>query len=836
MKKSLLILTLLNIGLGQPSDSLINVYTYPAFSNISNPKILSYGDDKVIVAGTNSNDEASNILFLVIDHDGNMINSTEYPDQNYLIDFVTVPDGSYIIATDYGLWRLMIVDNNFNFSFLTNEFNGNEIISISANDDNTFNVTTTQSSPSEILQFDLDGELVSSFNVYDAEQDTYVNESFVDHIKTSDGGFLFLSSNRQRIYKANYEGLLEWNKIYNIDYISDITETNGEFILVGSYVDWYGDYDGCDYNGCAISILIDELGNEILNSVFSSATYFNSCIVIDDGYIFAGNYIYGGFEPEVPFIARVNENLDIVWSNIADQNEYSISDVLRIDENRFFSVGIDNSPPNYSSTLSIWHYYFEPLPELSNCIAEDGTDGVDLWGICYSIENTDSISLTGAEIQDTIPPIIGNLVNLTSLEINWTEIHGNIPSEIGYLTNLETLHLHNNQLSGEIPPEIGNLLDLYNLNLSYNQLSGEIPSEIGNLSLYLTSLYLNDNQFSGQIPESICNLNWINVPFFEYSFDNNQLCPPNPTCIYNIGNQDISNCDGVVEIFGEWYSTEYSTRLYLPNSGISGPIPPEIWELSGLTELWLNGNQLTGSIPPEIGNLTNLGYLNLSNNQITGSIPPEIGNCPLSILRLQNNQLTGSIPPEIFNYPFLSIINLSNNQLTGSIPPEIGDLSLFNLYLNDNQLSGLIPDEICNNDDYFWPSNINFNNNQLCTPYPSCIEDYVGEQDTSNCENVSVSDDLIPYTYKLYSAYPNPFNPFTTLRYDLSEGGLVNITIYDMLGNAINQLVNEVQSSGYKSIQWDATNNQGQPVSAGVYLYSIQAGEFRQTKKMILLK
>ena len=67
-------------------------------------------------------------------------------------------------------------------------------------------------------------------------------------------------------------------------------------------------------------------------------------------------------------------------------------------------------------------------------------------------------------------------------------------------------------------------------------------------------------------------------------------------------------------------------------------------------------------------------------------------------------------------------------------------------------------------------------------------------------------------------------------------GGLVNITIYDMLGNVINQLVNEVQNSGHKSIQWNATNNQGQPVSAGVYLYSIEAGEFRQNRKMILLK
>jgi flagellar hook assembly protein FlgD len=49
-------------------------------------------------------------------------------------------------------------------------------------------------------------------------------------------------------------------------------------------------------------------------------------------------------------------------------------------------------------------------------------------------------------------------------------------------------------------------------------------------------------------------------------------------------------------------------------------------------------------------------------------------------------------------------------------------------------------------------------------------------------------------------------------------------------------LVNSRQNSGFKSIQWDATNNSGQPVSAGIYLYQIQAGEYMQTKKMALLK
>ena len=106
-----------------------------------------------------------------------------------------------------------------------------------------------------------------------------------------------------------------------------------------------------------------------------------------------------------------------------------------------------------------------------------------------------------------------------------------------------------------------------------------------------------------------------------------------------------------------------------------------------------------------------------------------------------------------------------------------------------------------------------------------------------NSETLTIGQSsLSPKTFTLHQNYPNPFNPATTLQYDLPEDEFVSIIIYDMLGNVINNLVNDNQNSGYKSVQWNATNNQGQQVSAGVYLYSIEAGEFRQTKKMILLK
>ena len=103
---------------------------------------------------------------------------------------------------------------------------------------------------------------------------------------------------------------------------------------------------------------------------------------------------------------------------------------------------------------------------------------------------------------------------------------------------------------------------------------------------------------------------------------------------------------------------------------------------------------------------------------------------------------------------------------------------------------------------------------------------------------MSSEEDLtqLPKQFSVSQNYPNPFNPTTTLEYTLPENMAVQITIFDNLGRVVKNLFNGNQGSGYKKVVWDATDNHGQPVSAGVYMYSIVAGENRQTKKMILLK
>ena len=77
-----------------------------------------------------------------------------------------------------------------------------------------------------------------------------------------------------------------------------------------------------------------------------------------------------------------------------------------------------------------------------------------------------------------------------------------------------------------------------------------------------------------------------------------------------------------------------------------------------------------------------------------------------------------------------------------------------------------------------------------------------------------------------------------TMKTRLFDGFFVyrHLYIYDMLGREVKTLVNQTQDAGYRSIIWDATNDNGKPVSAGIYLYQIQAGGNMQTKKMVLLK
>ena len=103
-------------------------------------------------------------------------------------------------------------------------------------------------------------------------------------------------------------------------------------------------------------------------------------------------------------------------------------------------------------------------------------------------------------------------------------------------------------------------------------------------------------------------------------------------------------------------------------------------------------------------------------------------------------------------------------------------------------------------------------------------------------EFLSTETNGMPTEFALHENYPNPFNPSTTLRFDLPELSDVNVIIYNMLGQEVKTFNMQNISAGHHSIKWNATNDLGDPVSAGVYLYQLQTRDFVKTRKMILLK
>ena len=94
----------------------------------------------------------------------------------------------------------------------------------------------------------------------------------------------------------------------------------------------------------------------------------------------------------------------------------------------------------------------------------------------------------------------------------------------------------------------------------------------------------------------------------------------------------------------------------------------------------------------------------------------------------------------------------------------------------------------------------------------------------------------LPTKVKLNQNYPNPFNPITKISYEMPSDGFVKVSIIDMMGREVKTLVESSQVSGMRSVTWNATDNNDQPVSAGVYLYKIQTRGITKTRKMVFLK
>ena len=97
--------------------------------------------------------------------------------------------------------------------------------------------------------------------------------------------------------------------------------------------------------------------------------------------------------------------------------------------------------------------------------------------------------------------------------------------------------------------------------------------------------------------------------------------------------------------------------------------------------------------------------------------------------------------------------------------------------------------------------------------------------------DISVREVILPKEFSLERAYPNPFNPVTTIQYGLPVDATVNIIIYDLQGRKTAELVNEIKTAGYYTLKWDASDH-----ASGIYFVKLMTSEFTKTQKLMLVK
>ncbi len=96
--------------------------------------------------------------------------------------------------------------------------------------------------------------------------------------------------------------------------------------------------------------------------------------------------------------------------------------------------------------------------------------------------------------------------------------------------------------------------------------------------------------------------------------------------------------------------------------------------------------------------------------------------------------------------------------------------------------------------------------------------------------------DEYPKIFALYSNYPNPFNPATTIEFSLTEARFVTLVVYDITSQKVMELVSGEKISGHHSVIWNGTDEFGHNVSSGIYFYRLQTGDFTKTKAMTLVR
>ncbi|QHN96512.1 uncharacterized protein [Arachis hypogaea] len=282
-----------------------------------------------------------------------------------------------------------------------------------------------------------------------------------------------------------------------------------------------------------------------------------------------------------------------------------------------------------------------------------------------------SIPINMFEGRDTSAPI-----GLHILDLSHNKFSGHLPFSFTISPSLVFINLKGNDLTGKIPNYYPRGDNIVAIDFSDNNFKGHIPESIYSLKS-LTFLLLAGNQLQEQLSSGICELRNLQI----LDLSRNKFTGSIPSCFNNIAFQDVNFVfsRGQRATVSPGGAKRYRTQIFgfkyrmgevqVKTKGSSRSYEGDTLKI--MSALDLSSNQLTGEIPRELGDLSGLHTLNLSHNRLNGLIPESFHNLQnIESLDLSNNTLSGQIPLNLQDLYFLEIFNVSYNNLSGTAPEE----------------------------------------------------------------------------------------------------------------------------------------------------------------------
>ena len=442
--------------------------------------------------------------------------------------------------------------------------------------------------------------------------------------------------------------------------------------------------------------------------------------------------------------------------------------------------------------LSIWSIATAQTVEIPDPVLRDDIERVLGKATGAPITVAEMATLTSINMQEQEKGVgdltgLDHAINLTELYLYDSHSISDI-SPIAGLTNLTSLGLGGNPIS-DISP-VASLTNLTSLDLGHNQISDISP--VAGLT-NLTSLGLAGNRISDISP--VAGLTNLTTLLLQDNLISEITAVAGLTNLTNLLLQDNSISD-ITAVAG----LTNLTRLYLEDNLLSDITA--IASLTNLTELDLDGNSISDISP--VAGLTNLTELYLGDNFIS-DISAVAGLTNLTVLRLNNN----------FISDITAVTGLTNLRF---------------LYLSYNPILDLSP-LVANTGlgDGDWIDVWNRSNFPANHPDVAVLRE----------RGVRVQYPFV--CTKGLPSYPNPFRLGTWIPYQLREDAFVTLTIYDRSGRIVRTLdighqVAGIYTSRFKADYWDGRNELGERVASGIYFYTLAAGDFSATRKMVILQ